>query len=260
MRFHFVLIILNLLPFSFSIYSVCIFFTTCIKSTKTGTTAVKFYNFGSILLGVVIVLPKTSKFTKIVFCFIPQINIYSSLNTIFNLNNFENLTWDLLKIKAAKMSMVEILIMYIVEIIFYLGLSVFIQSFSDSGLNFIQYLTSFFKKVSRKIESTENNSLIINDDEKISFETHHQELSPNNQELKKNDQCLRLVNISKSFGDLKAVDNFNGELFPNEIIPKGAYVDILANFSAASLLTGPFIDDPFVSPLPLIITAALSSK
>ena len=217
MRFHFVLIILNLLPFSFSIYSVCIFFTTCIKSTKTGTTAVKFYNFGSILLGVVIVLPKTSKFTKIVFCFIPQINIYSSLNTIFNLNNFENLTWDLLKIKAAKMSMVEILIMYIVEIIFYLGLSVFIQSFSDSGLNFIQYLTSFFKKVSRKIESTENNSLIINDDEKISFETHHQELSPINQELKKNDQCLRLVNISKTFGDLKAVDNFNGELFPNEI-------------------------------------------
>ena len=217
MRFHFVLIILNLLPFSFSIYSVCIFFTTCIKSTKTGTTAVKFYNFGSILLGVVIVLPKTSKFTKIVFCFIPQINIYSSLNTIFNLNNFENLTWDLLKIKAAKMSMVEILIMYIVEIIFYLGLSVFIQSFSDSGLNFIQYLTSFFKKVSRKIESSENNSLIINDDEKISFETHHQELSPINQELKKNDQCLRLVNISKTFGDLKAVDNFNGELFPNEI-------------------------------------------
>ncbi len=216
-NFHYSLVIINIIVFSFSIYCVCIFFTTCIKSTKEGATAIKFYNFGSILLGFVIVLPKTSKFTKIVFCFIPQINIYSSLNTIFNLNNFENLTWDLLKIKAAKMSMVEILIMYIVEIIFYLGLSIFIQSFSDSGLNFIQYLTSFFKKVSRKIESTENNSLIINDDEKISFETHHQELSPINQELKKNDQCLRLVNISKTFGDLKAVDNFNGELFPNEI-------------------------------------------
>ena len=217
MKYHFLLIVLNLVTFSFCIYCVCIFFTTCIKSTKTGTTAVKFYNFGSILLGVVIVLPKTSKITKIVFCFIPQINIYASLNTIFNLNNFENLTLELLWVKAAKMSMLEVFIMYIVEIVFYLGLSIFIQSFSDSGLTFIQYLTSFFKKVSRKINSSEANSLIINDDEKISFETHHQELSPNNQELKKQDQCLRLVNVSKTFGDLKAVDNFNGELFPNEI-------------------------------------------
>ena len=216
-NFHYFLVIINIIVFSFSVYCVCIFFTTCIKSTKEGATAIKFYNFGSILLGFVIVLPKTSKFTKIVFCFIPQINIYTSLCTIFNLNNFKKLSWDLLNIKAAKMSMVEVFIMYIVEIVFYLGLSIFIQSFSDSGLTFIQYLTSFFKKVSRKINSSEANSLIINDDEKISFETHHQELSPNNQELKKQDQCLRLVNVSKTFGDLKAVDNFNGELFPNEI-------------------------------------------
>ena len=214
--FHYLLVIINIVLFSFCLYCVCIFFTTCIKSTKTGTTAVKFYNFGSILLGFVIVLSGTSKFTKIVFCFIPQINLYTSLCTIFNLNNFENLTWDLLNIKAAKMSMVEVFVMYIVEIVFYLGLSIFIQSYSDSGLNFIPYIKSFFTKVSRKTLTT--NALIENiDNENINFETHHQELSPINQEKKKQDQCLRLVNISKTFGDLKAVDNFNGELFPNEI-------------------------------------------
>ena len=91
------------------------FFTTCIKSTKTGTTAVKFYNFGSILLGFVIVLPKTSKFTKIVFSFIPQINLFSSLCTIFNLNNFENLSGQLLRLKAAKMSIIEVFLMYFFE-------------------------------------------------------------------------------------------------------------------------------------------------
>ena len=213
--FHSTLNIINIIMFSLSIYCVCIFFTTCIQSTKTGTTAVKFYNFGSILLGFVIVLPKTSKFTKIVFSFIPQINLFSSLCTIFNLNNFENLSGQLLRLKAAKMSIIEVFLMYFFEIIFYLGLSIFIQSYKDSGLNFISYLKSYYTKVSRKSNVVE--SILIDNTEHLSYEVHHQELSPANQEKSRQHKCLKLENVSKNFGDLKAVDCFNGELFPNEI-------------------------------------------
>ena len=184
-HFHYSLILINMILFSFSVYCVCIFFTTCIKTTKAGTTAVKFYNFGSILLGFVIVLPQTSKFTKIIFNFIPQINFYGCLYNIYNLNNFESLTWDRLILKSAKISFIESIIMYLVDIIIYLGLSIFIQSYKDSGLNFIPYLKSLFcKNVSRKIEKD-----FLLEKENINqpkFETYHQKLSEINQQSKIN--------------------------------------------------------------------------
>ena len=221
---HYFLFILNMLFFSFSIFTTCLFFTTCIKTTKTGMTAVKFFNFGSIFLGFVIVLPKATKITKIIFCFIPQINIYVSLCCIFNLNNFENLSWDLIWLKAAKMSFMESIIMYIVEIIFYLSLSLIIQSYRDSGLNFFSYVKSFFTKVSREVNHKansliENHNNNIDNDQKegIKFDTYHQELSNVNQQKLEANQCLKIINVSKNFDDLKAVDNFNGQLFSNEI-------------------------------------------
>ena len=117
--FHKILVLLNILFFSFSIFSVCIFFYTCLKTIKSATTAVKFYNFGSIFLGFVIVLPKTSKFTKIFFGLIPQINLFLCTNCIFNLNNFEIMTLERLWLKAAKISYLETIFVYIVDIIFY---------------------------------------------------------------------------------------------------------------------------------------------
>ena len=231
-QFHYFLLLLTLILFSFSIYSVCIFFATCIKTTKTGATAVKFYNFGSLLLGFVIVLPQTSKVTKIFFCLIPQINFFPALNCIFSLNNFKNLTFERIWLKSARMTYLETCIMFVADIIIYLGLAVLIQSKKDSGLPFLQYLKSFFVKVKRdtivqktnySINNEDNNimnenNIIENENKsKLHFEIHHQELSTINQQKSEKNQCLRLINISKNFEELKAVDNFNGELFSNEI-------------------------------------------
>ena len=57
---HIYLFILNIFLFSIALYSVCILFNTCIETTKTGATAIKFYNFGSIFLGFAISLPQTT--------------------------------------------------------------------------------------------------------------------------------------------------------------------------------------------------------
>ena len=218
LQFHYLLLLIIMIFYTFTIFSVCIFFTTCIKSTKTGTTAVKFYFFGSIFLGFVIVLSKANKLTKILFCFIPQINVYISICSLFNLNNFEKLSWDLIWLKANKMSYMESIIMYIASIIFYLGLSIIIDSYKNSGLNFFLYIKSFFTKVSRvdasNLLNENNNSSII---DKENNNTYHQELSPVNQQKKDQNQCLKIYNVSKNFDDLKAVDNFNGELFSDEI-------------------------------------------
>ena len=217
LHFHYFLLFVILICFALTIFSVCVFFTTCIKTVKSGETAVKFYNFGSLFLGFVIVLYRTNKLTKILFCFIPQINIYISLNCLFSLNNFENLSWDLVWLKANKMSFMETIIMYIASIIFYLGLSIIIESYRNSGLPFLLYLKSCFVKVSRKTD--DNSSLLIENVDKVglNYDTHHQDLSPVNQQKKEQNNCLKIINVSKNFDDLKAVDNFSGELFPDEI-------------------------------------------
>ena len=210
---HIYLFVINLVLFCLTLYSVGVLFTTCIKTTKTGATAIKFYNFGSLFLGFAIVLPKTSKVTKIVFAFIPQINFYINYWVTYCLGNFENLSGDLVLLKTAKMSYIESIVMFVVDIIFYIGLSVIVQSYKDSGLPFFLYVKSFFKKVSRNGDITKE-EININGDK---YEKHFQELSEINRQKSEQNQCLKLVNVSKSFDDLKAVNCFNGELFSNEI-------------------------------------------
>ena len=211
---HIYLFVLNLILFTLALYSVCVLFSTCIKTTKTGATAIKFYNFGSIFLGFAIILPKTLKGTKIVFAFIPQINFFMNYFATYCLGNFDKVTGDLSILRAAKMSFIESFFMYIVDIIFYLGIAIFIQTYKDSGLSFCLFIKSFFKNVSRN----DGMSLVNQEEENKSlFEKHFQELSLINKEKLEKDQCLKLVNVSKSFDELKAVNNFNGELFSDEI-------------------------------------------
>ena len=213
---HIILFILNIILFTLALFSVCVLFTTCINTTKTGSTAIKFYNFSSIFIGFAIVLPKTLKFTKIFFAFIPQINYFMNHWTTYCFGNFKELSGDLVILRTAKMSYIETLVMYIVEIIFYLGLTWFIQSYKNSGLPFCLFLKSIFTKVSRN----DNIKLINQEDDTLTeakFEKNFQELSEINKHKFDNNQCLKLVKVSKNFDELKAVNNFTGELFSDEI-------------------------------------------
>ena len=73
---------------------------------------------------------------------------------------------------------------------------------------------SYCKNVSRKINIKRENK---NDLKELNFEKHFQDLFPFNQQRKEQNDCLRIVNVTKYFDSLKAVDNFNGDLFGNEI-------------------------------------------
>ena len=48
-------------------------------------------------------------------------------------------------------------------------------------------------------------------------DNQHQPLSSINKEFKKEGNYLAIKNISKYYDDLKAVNCFNGDIFPNEI-------------------------------------------
>ena len=211
---HAYLYIINLICFSISLYSVCAFFSVCFSSVKNGSTAIKFYNFGSIFLAIGIVLPIAQRYTKFLFAFIPQINFFMNFFSTLCFGKFDNISGDLVLLKDARISYVETIIMYLVEIIFYLLMNSIIYSYKHSGLPFYLYLKSFFTKVSRNV----NANLI--EEEKINveiFNKYFQDLSEINRKKSEANQGLKLINVSKSFGDLKAVNCFNGELFSDEI-------------------------------------------
>ena len=212
---HPILFLINLLLFIISLFPYAYFLYVCISTSKTGSIVIKFLNFTSAVLGSPISFPQCSKITKVILAFIPQVNIYLCSNAIDKLDAFSKLSWEKLWLKANKFSFMESIIMYLVEILFYSLLSIFIEKYKNSGLSFFLFIRSLFTKVSRNIENQNNENLENNDN--IQYERYFQELSSINQQRKTQQDCLSIVNVTKKFDTLKAVDNFNCDLFGNEI-------------------------------------------
>ena len=211
---HILLFVLNIILFVISLYLFTYFLYICIQKSQTGSILIKLINIGSSALGIALTSENCSKLSKILSAIIPQINIYFCSNSIEKLLIFKELSWEILWLKSKKMSYMESIIMYIVEIILYSLLSLIIIKYKQSGLGFFQFLISCCKNVSRKI----NQKIEYESDEKIiNFEKNFQDLSPLNLQRKEKKDCLSLVNITKYFDSLKVIDNFNVDLFGNEI-------------------------------------------
>ena len=212
--FHISLFIINLILFAFSLYLFIFFLFTCISKSQTGSILIKLINLTSSILGMILYSENCPRLLKIFTGIIPQINIYYCTNSIEELVTFKKLSWEVLWLKARKISYMNSIIMYIVEIILYSLLSFIIVKFRQSGLGFFDFSISCCKKVSRKISQKREDKI---DEKVLKFEKHFQDLSPFNLQKKEQRDCLSLVNITKYFDSLKAVDNFNGDLFGNEI-------------------------------------------
>ena len=215
-HYHPILFTFNLIMFICCLFPFAYFLYTCISKSKTGSIVIKFINFTSAILGSPITFPQCSKITKIILAFIPQVNFYLCSNSIDKLQTFSNVSWEKMWLKANRVPFMESIIMYLVQIIFYSLLSIFVNNYKNSGLTFFLFLKSLFTKVSRKFENQINNENNQNI-QILPYEKYFQELSPINQQRKAQNDCLSIVNITKKFDKLKAVDNFNCDLFGNQI-------------------------------------------
>ena len=209
------LFFINLLLFIFSLFSYTYFLYVCISTSKTASIIIIFLNSISAILGSFMSFPQCLKISKVISAFFPQINFYLCSNAINKLNTFYELTWDKLWLKANRFSFMETIIMYFVEIIFYSLLSLFIEKYKNSGLSFFLFMKSLFSNISRNIQN--NRSEIIEYAENIPYVRHFQELTTINQQKKAQNDYLSIVNVTKNFDTFKAVDNFNCDLFENEI-------------------------------------------
>ena len=209
------LFLFNLILINLSQFSLLYLMFVINKNKKTGLIVATIINFISLILGNVMVQKYVNVFSILMNLFFPIMNIFSIINCFCQIQTFPNFSFDILLIKTYGINYLTITILNLVQIIIFIGLSIFIKKYKNSGLPFCDFLKSLFsKKVTIRISDT-----LINTDTNIetNFKSYHEKLSDTNVELKKNGQFLSINNITKIYGDLKAVNNFSGELFKNEI-------------------------------------------
>ena len=196
--------------FVLNIFAISFFICSFIKKVETGQKLIKFIFIGSSIMGLVLLGTGISKIIRIIFSILPNINYMISLNILLLLDNFNNVDWTLLSTPHNQISLFDSFIISIFSFIFYIIIGILIICYNEGDLKLFNFL--------KENEEINNDNITIDlEDKSTYFEIHHENLSEKNQKLLSEKNCLSIKNIYKIYGDLKAVNNFNGDIFPDEI-------------------------------------------
>ena len=213
-NYHYFIFIINLLFSNCAQFSLLYLIFTISKNKKIGKLISTLISVISFVLGYIISSSYLNIYISILLNLFPNINIFSIILGFNKLQMFPHLSFDIIRLKYNALNYLNITILNFSQIVIFSLFALFIKKYKDSGLNFIDFLKSLFTKVDRK--NKENNDTENNDSNPL-FQSYHENLSDINEELKKNQNFLRINNVTRIYGDLKAVDNFSCELFKNEI-------------------------------------------
>ena len=229
---NFLLYIINLLSISFCL-------TTCISSTKYYKTIFRFYDFYALLFWVFFLYNKIPYQIIFILAFFPNINIIYCSGRLYQLQAFKQISFKSLDTKQNAIDILLSFAMYIISSISYTGIGIYNEYYQDSGFRIIHCIKSLFMKRSMKKEINNNSYRKIESTLLSQFETHHQELSIINQNKKEQNKYLKIFNINKNYKSLNAVNDFNLELFSDEIFcllgHNGAGKSTLINIISGSI-------------------------
>ena len=262
--FRYQYFLINLFLYILSVYSVIIFFLTIIPSLKKGTITINIFNFITVILGASLSAPRTKRFVKLIFCMFPNINIYYTVGVMYIISDGYQQKRTNLNTWVKYISFKESLIFFIVQIIFYNSVSIIIYLYKKLGFKFFLYLRSLCCRNSRNINIESDEHLIEDsvNNNLLNYEVHHQDLTIIEQQNKNENNCLKIVGVTKRFEDLKAINNFSGEFFPNEVFcllgHKGAGKTTLINLISG--LLKPEEGDILLNGESLIINKDLAYK
>ena len=207
------LLFIDIILYNLSQFSLLLFIVTISTNKKSGIILINLLFFGSLVIGYVLTQGSSHKIIQTLFNIFPNANIFCSIKSIIKLQYLGVFSWDNLRLSYNKISYLDTLIMFIVEIIFYSFISYFTKLYQNSGLSFLYFIKSIFTKVNREIDIKESSS----NKELITLEINHEELNETNKSLKSQMLYLSLKNVTRKYDELIAVNNFSGELFKNEI-------------------------------------------
>ena len=247
------LIFFSLLLFDISLFSTSLLMHCLTKTIEQSQTLLKLIYIFLTFLSSMITRPEVSYFTKKIFMLFPQIILIQNFQQLILLDNFKKIDFDLWKIPYNKVSLLDIYISYFVIIFLHLFLANIIMSYQSfyynenneddkKHKNFFMFIQSFFRiknlmkfnfgyvnldeiepnqsNVQIEMENNINNEN-LNDNNNIDnsneIKQYHEKYNEHQFQYLTLKKCLTIHNISKSFGDLLAVDNFKASLFPSEI-------------------------------------------
>ena len=149
----------------------------------------------------------------------PITNLNYSIQAIIKYQTLQKVPISIMTLNVGGTSLLINIIILIIEIIILLLILIVSVKKKELGLSFIDFIKYIFTKKHPNI--LVKNINIINDNYNINnvnnIPIKHEELSDINKTLKKENNCMKIQNIYKEYDDVKAVDNFNGELFKDEI-------------------------------------------
>ena len=187
--FIFPLYIFNLYSFSYLFY--ILFF-----NAKKGYLVNYIINIISFIIGAALVFIKNTKNNLIFSAIFPNVNAFFS-------NGFVEKNYDTKEYNWHK-------IFCFIQLIFYLIINLLINKcFKDWSNNNKNY----------QINKNELNAKLISEKDNIinNYEIVHQELSMKEQQQKNENNYMKIIGLSKQINGFNIINNFNLELFPDDI-------------------------------------------
>ena len=184
---------------------------------------------GMILYNIINALPFVITYTLIetdmnpilmfILCLFPITNLNYSFRAIIKYQTLQKVPISIMTMNVGGTSLLKNMIILIIEIIILLLILIISIKKKELGLSFIDFIKYIFTKKRPNI-LIKNINIINDSDNKNNLDNipvKHEELSDTNKALKQENNCLKIQNIYKDYDDVKAVENFNGELFKDEI-------------------------------------------
>ena len=206
----FISIFFSLFLFEIQLFSYVFFITTFMHKDSSSGLMKSIYIILS-LLGNYILDPNVNYYLKILLLLFPNINLIANFNILLLIDNFEvGMNKKLFFTKNDSISLFNIIVIQIISIILMLSIAIITIMYKEGFLTFCS---------SENEEEIGEKITIDSEDDKhlTQFEINHEEITEINKQLKKQKNYLNIKNVYKIFGDVKAVNNFNGEIFNNEI-------------------------------------------
>ena len=214
---NFLLYYLYQVLFLLNVFAMIFCAHTFIKRVSTGNTVIKIFYFGIIIFSTVLINPNANLTVKYISCLLPQVTQVVNIHTILMVDSFDNIDSYLFMTKYRGISLFTCLLMYVISSIMFFLIGLLMSFYQQSGTTFLKFILSPCKSKARLIEDEGGNDTVIEQSKDLGIEKHHQELTENYRRMKQENNCMEIRNVTKCFDSLVAVNNFSGELFPNEI-------------------------------------------
>ena len=197
-----------------NIFSMSFVLQSFVSTIQGGQTLLKVVYLSVSILSGVIASPQINLFIKYILFIFPQITQVENFEYVNGIDS------TLFFVPYNRISLFNTFVMYILSFLFDIGLGTFFTIYQNSGMDLIPFIKQLFTlKTLRDFDILydEKNSDIELEEIKTKqkIESNHQIIE--NEKEKREKGYLSIQNITKRYDDLIAVDNFNGDLYSNEI-------------------------------------------